>query len=263
MLVAMVLPMMVACGGDDEPSSGGDNGPTPKHIIKIKQYERYINDEYILSYDSQGRVSKVVEKTKNNDGSLGSKTQTTTYQYGEAFIQLDVIYEQKFSDGQLYTGTETYSYTLENGRIVKEVEKHGSSTRTKIFSYDANNNLTSVSNPNTTMLYEWSDGNLTKVDEGYSYSNYWRSYEYTNYQWPKGFIMYLESSYLDACLLAMGYYGNIPKNLPSRNYTTKNGGYCAYDYTFEGSYVAKVVKSDVSPETHQPMSATTMTFVWE
>ena len=60
-----------ACGGDDEPSSGVNNGSsnnnqTPsnpqstKHIAKIIKEEGSTIKESSLYYDSQGRVTKII-----------------------------------------------------------------------------------------------------------------------------------------------------------------------------------------------------------
>ena len=248
-----------ACGGDDEPSSGGNNGSsnnqtsgnnqtpnTPqssKHVAKIITEEGSSFYESSFTYDSQGRVTKVI-KTQSGTGT--NSYSETEYQYGEMLIISKMKGEGTYSNGQSFTRTESHSYTLENGRIVKDEEKQNSSSSTDIFSYDANNYLSSI---NTKML-TWSDGNLIKLGD--------RSFEYSNYPWVKGFPLYLESSNMDANLFAIGYYGNIPKNLPSK--TSRTSG-ATYDYTFEGSYVTKVVITPFveNNKSHKSIS----TIIWE
>ena len=241
-----------ACGGDDEPSSGGNNGSsnnqtsgndqtpsTPqssKHVAKIITEEGSSFYESSFTYDSQGRVIKVTETESGTGTNSHSETE---YQYGEMLIISKMKGEGTYSNGQSFTRTESHSYTLENGRIVKDEEKQNSSSSTDIFSYDANNYLSSI---NTKML-TWSDGNLTKAGD--------RTYSYTNYSWAKGFPLYLESVGVDEFLFANGYFGNIPKNLPETYHS-----YVEFVYTLEGNYVTKTILF-YSGKTQ------TMTYIWE
>ena len=262
--------MFSACGGDDEPSSGGNNGSSnnssipsnpqsTKHIAKIITEEGSSFYESSFTYDSQGRVTKVIE-TQSGTGT--NSLSETTYQYGEMLIVSKMNGEGTYSNGQSFTRTESHSFTLENGRIVKDEEKQGSSlnsiisSRTDTFSYDANNYLSSISskgsdNESGTKI-TWSDGNLIKLGN--------RSFEYSNYPWAKGFPLYLKGGNMDANLFAMGYYGNIPKNLPSKYYTSETSG-ATYDYTLEGNYVTKVVITPFveNNKSHKSIS----TIIWE
>ena len=173
--------------------------------------------------------------------------------------------EGTLSNGQSFTSSETHSYTLENGLIVKDEEKYTvkytydgiSSSTTYTFSYDANKCLSSISSSGSntvdnTKNITWSDGNLIKLGN--------RSFEYSNYPWAKGFLLYLDSSNMDVCLFAMGYYGNIPKNLPSKTIASETSGY-TYDYTFEGSYVTKVVITPFVEDIKSHKSISTI--IWE
>lgn len=266
-----------ACGGGDEPSSGGNNGSsnnnqtsgnnqtpsTPqssKHVAKIITEEESSFYESSFTYDSQGRVTKVI-KTQSGTGT--NSYSETEYQYGEMLIISKMKGEGTYSNGQSFTRTESHSYTLENGRIVKDEEKQGSSLNstssswTEIYSYDANNYLSSMSATGSNIVSDtkkltWSDGNLIKLGN--------RSFEYSNYPWTKGFFLYLDGSNMDANLFAMGYYGNIPKNLPSKTIASETSGY-TYDYTFEGSYVTKVVITPFveNNKSHKSIS----TIIWE
>jgi len=260
-----------ACGGDgDEPSSGVNNGSsnnnqtpsndqtpsTPqssKHVAKIITEEGSSFYESSFTYDSQGRVIKVTETQSGTGTNSHSETE---YQYGEMLIISKMKGEGTYSNGQSFTRTESHSYTLENGRIVKDEEKQNGSSSTETFSYDANNYLSSISskgsdNESGTKI-TWSDGNLIKLGN--------RSFEYSNYPWVKGFPLYLKSSNMDANLFAIGYYGNIPKNLPSKTIASETSGY-TYDYTFEGSYVTKVVITPFveNNKSHKSIS----TIIWE
>lgn len=258
-----------ACGGGDEPSSGGNNGssnnnqtsgnnqtpstPTQssKHVAKIITEEGSSFYESSFTYDSQGRVTKVI-KTQSGTGT--NSYSETEYQYGEMLIISKMTGERTLTNGQFITDSETHSYTLDNGRIVKDEDKQGSSlnsiisSRTDTFSYDSNNYLSSIGSK----IITWSDGNLTKLGN--------RSFEYSNYPWTKGFFLYLDGSNMDANLFAMGYYGNIPKNLPSKTIASETSGY-TYDYTFEGSYVTKVVITPFVEDNKSHKSISTI--IWE
>jgi len=249
-----------ACGGDDEPSSGGNSGSgssTSKHVSKIITEEGNSIIESTLTYDSQGRVTKIIA-TESGTGT--NSRSEKTYQYGETLILTKEVEEGKSSNGQSFTRTESHSYTIENGLIVKDVRDYiyneGSSDKTtRTFSYDANKYLSSISrsDPDTdseTKAITWSDGNLTKLGK--------RSFEYSNYSWAKGFAFYIEGSNVDEILFANGYYGNIPKNLQSKTYTSEKSGW-TFDYTIEGNYVTKVVISHFTDTS----KTQTMTYVWE
>jgi hypothetical protein len=233
-----------ACGGDDEPSSGGNNGSsnnnqTPsnpqstKHIVKIITEKGNTFIESSLFYDSQGRVRKIIETKSSSSGQ--NRYSETEYKYGEMLI----ISKKEDTYSGTGTSSNTHSYTLENGLIVKDEGKGSNSSTTETFSYDANNYLSSI---NTKML-TWSDGNLTKAGD--------RTYSYTNYSWAKGFPLYLESVGVDEFLFANGYFGNIPKNLPETYHS-----YVEFVYTLEGNYVTKTILF-YSGKTQ------TMTYIWE
>ena len=253
-----------ACGGDDEPSSGGNSGSgssdtpqTSKHVGKIITEEGNSIIESTLTYDSQGRVTKIIA-TESGTGT--NSRSEKTYQYGETLILTKEVEEGKLPNGQSYVRSESHSFTIENGLIVKEEEKNtydgvNHTTPTHTFSYDANKYLSSISRsyPDTdseTKAITWSDGNLTKLGN--------RSFEYSSYSWAKGFPFYIEGSNVDEILFANGYYGNIPKNLQSKTYTSEKSGW-TFEYTIEGNYVTKVVISHFEDAS----KTQTMTFVWE
>ena len=253
-----------ACGGDDEPSSGGNSGSgssdtpqTSKHVSKIITEEGNSIIESTLTYDSQGRVTKIIA-TESGTGT--NSRSEKTYQYGETLILTKEVEEGKLSNGQSYVRSESHSFTIENGLIVKEEEKNtydgvNHTTPTHTFSYDANKYLSSISRSypdtdNESKAITWSDGNLTKLGN--------RSFEYSSYSWAKGFPFYIEGSNVDEILFANGYYGNIPKNLQSKTYTSEKSGW-TFEYTIEGNYVTKVVISHFEDAS----KTQTMTFVWE
>ena len=262
----MCVTAFSACGGDDEPSSGGNSGSgssdtpqTSKHVSKIITEEGNSIIERTLTYDSQGRVTKIIA-TESGTGT--NSRSEKTYQYGETLILTKEVEEGKYSSGQSYVRSESHSYTIENGLIIKDVRDYiyneGSSDKTtRIFSYDANKYLSSISRsyPDTdseTKAITWSDGNLTKLGK--------RSFEYSNHSWAKGFPFYIEGSNVDEILFANGYYGNIPKNLQSKTYTSEKSGW-TFEYTIEGNYVTKAVITPFVEDNKSHKSISTI--IWE
>ena len=242
-----------ACSSDDETSSGGNSGSS-KHIAKIISEEEGYFYEYSYTYDAQGRVTKVIKTTSATSFDTYSET---TYQYGETTIISKMIEERTYSSGQINSHSESHSYTLENGLIVKDKEIQGSSTRTDTFSYDSNNCLSSISSNGSnirseTKIIRWSNGNLIKLGD--------RSYEYSSYPWPKGFPFSLKGSNMDANLFAIGYYGNIPKNLPSKYTYSETSGFTC-EYSFEGGYVTKVVTTAIVETNKNQINISTI--IWE
>lgn len=244
-----------ACSKSDDDTSSGGNSGSSKHIAKIISEEKdgYYY-EYSYTYDAQGRVTKVIETTSATSFNVYSET---TYQYGEMTIKSKMIEERTYSSGQINSHSETHSYTLENGLIVKDKEIQGSSSWTFTFSYDSNNCLSSISSNGSdiesgTKIIKWSNENLIKLGD--------RSYEYSSYPWAKGFPLYLKGSNVDANLFAIGYYGNIPQNLPSKYTYSETSGF-TYEYSFEGGYVTKVVITPFveTNKIHKSIS----TIIWE
>ena len=239
----MCVTAFSACGGDDE-SSSGVPPQSSKHIAKIITEEGNTFYEYSFTYDSQGRVIKVIE-TRTGTGT--NSYSETEYQYGEMLIVSKMKREGTYSNGQPFTHTLSHSYTLENGLIVKDKEQQNGSTSTDTFSYDSNNYLSSISSK----IITWSEGNLTELGD--------TSFEYSNNLWVKGFFLGLDGSNMDECLFAKGYYGNIPKYLPSKSSWRTSGE--TYDYTVKGSYVTKVVITPFVEDNKRHKS--TSTIIWE
>lgn len=248
-----------ACGGDDESSSGDNNGSgsipqTSKHVAKIITEEGGSIYENTYIYDSQGRVTKIIGTESGTSGFFRSEK---TYQYGETLIITKEVEEGTLSNGQSRSWSETHAYTIENGRIVKDEEKQGSqidggqwhySSWTETFSYDANNNLSSKGNT----IVTWSDGNLVKLGNC--------TYSYSNYTWVKGFPFFLKGFNIDGYLFSIGYYGNLTRNLPSKYTSSETYGW-SYEYTLQDNYVTKIIYKPFV-EDHKSQKAIS-TIIWE
>ena len=248
-----------ACGGDDESSSGSSDIPqTSKRVAKIISEEggSIYEDTYI--YDSQGRVTKIIE---TESGTYQDIRTEITYQYGETVI-IKKEFEEGISNGKSYSWSGSYAYTVENGRIVKY--KQGSTTTT--YSYDANNYLSSIrteysDTESKTSTITWSNGNLIKDGD--------MTFSYSNYSWVKGIPFKLIG---DSYLFSMGYYGNTPRNLPSKmsNRSALTEEWIndeialyewSYEYTLQDNYVTKMIAKPTRENNKYHIN--TSTIIWE
>lgn len=131
-------------------------GAQSKRLSKIALVKSYGEESATLSYDSQGRVSQILL----NEGG-GTTTATLSYE-GADKIKMAHSYSQ---------GTDTYTYTLSNGRIqTEEIFLDVDMVNiTNTFEYSGSV-MTSVSvsqtvkNKTTTMkhLFTWSGGNIVE-----------------------------------------------------------------------------------------------------
>ena len=257
----------VACGSNDDDSTEDNSSgkQSSKRIIKIveedehktgEKEERYIS-EISLSYDSQGRIVKIVGETNSSAG--GNSSTVITYQYGETLIISKKETKETDSNGQSFSSSILHSYTLDKGRIIKDEKTRGSSSETITYSYDANGQLASIlrsgSNINSYTV-TWSNGNISSIGDV--------TFTSSNYSWVKGLPLQLEGSYMDNFLFSMGYYGNFPHNLISsykRHYSNRDSTYgSTYDYTLQDGLVTKVVETYVNDNKYYKVISTV---TWE
>lgn len=249
----MVTLGVTSCSSSSDDEGGnngnGNNSSSSKRITKVIEEESNSIYESTLSYDSQGRVVK----TTTTQYSAGTNSRTEkTYQYGETLIVTKESREGTWSNGQAFSSTESHSYSLKDGLIVKDVENRQSSSMVTTYEYDANGCLVSVSEErsgdssyNETIV--WNNGNISK------FGNY--SYTYSNIPWMKG-LPELFGYDLENILFSMGYYGKLPKNLPS----SVSDGW-TFDYTLQDNYVTKIVSAPkVEDNKHH---ITTISIIWE
>ena len=250
----------VACGSSDDDSTGGNSSDkqSSKHIIKIIEEEGGSIYESTFTYDSQGRVIKIIESESSGEGTNSHSEKT--YQYGETVIITKEITQESWSNGQIFSSSESHSFTLENGLIIKDEERQSnntnSSTHTYNNAYNADGYLISItesgSGNNNSKEVKWTDGNITNI--GYN------TFTYSNVPWVKGFPFYLKGSNMDSYLFAIGYYGIIPKYLPSQYSSSETSG-SRYDFTLQDNLVIKIIATPfVENNKH---NKTTITIVWE
>ena len=203
----------VACGDDDDDVDNGGSSSS-KRIVKIVEND---DTEITLSYDSNGRVTRIL-----TTGSIGSTygVSETTYQYSDTqIVCIDEINGKK---------NEPTTYTVENGRIIKEV----SSSNITYYTYN-NGYLTSLSRSNGSKItFDWTDGNMTSFTKNDGEP---RPFSYSDVPWHKGMIFYFDGTSLDKYLWLSGYWGKTPRNLPSEDHYKGH----RYDYILSNGLVVE------------------------
>lgn len=231
----------VSCSSDDEDGTKG-GGTTSKHIAKMTwTYNDGWSETTTFDYDSQGRV------VKKNITEIGGWSSTTTYTYGE-----NTIISKCISDNE----EEIHTYTLSNGRIIKDVQNnsYGSSSYTFSNTYDSNGYIISqeydISGDDCTTTFTWTNGNLTKHltpwgDNGDGKTEV--TISYSDIAWPQNWMQDFEWDGCDVALEPSGVFGKMPKNLPKRivlydGYYVYDKGYAyTIDYTIENGEITKII----------------------
>ena len=195
-----------------------------KRVVKITQSgtSSIFTDEF--TYDSQGRVIKIVGK-KN-----GNKDFEEEYIYSETLIICNHTYYN--SSGS--TSTSVTRYVVDNGRIVSERGQNSDSDR-YTYTYDSDGRLSSVivaSETSKAKEVVWKNGNIVKIGS--------RNFEYGNLSWcnPIGFT--LKGSDMEAALVISGYYGKMPKNMPTMCINGESGSVTTYEYSTSGGVIVMV-----------------------
>ena len=224
LMIGIVLFLgLTSCGGDDESDNENGGKASSKRIVKIVEE----NGEYesVFTYDSKGRVVRVVQTEYYSKGSTVSEL---TYQYSDTHIE-------SYEDDGFWSCTHTY--TLLDGLIVKDVEEQFNNGRsvskmTTIYTYDNDGYMTSLTQRGDgytdTLDLVWKDGNLMSL-AGHSYS-------YSNIPWHKGMFFYLKGSDMDPYLAPAGFWGKLPKYMPSKDsFNSVN-----YEYSLSGGFIVEI-----------------------
>ena len=255
LLTVLVSVSFFACGDDEDDGGNGDKpSPTNKRLVKITTEEGNTTFCNEYTYDSKGRVVKVVNK-KN-----GNNTGHTIYTYTDNLI----VKKQYYTSGSVVNETQ---YELENGLIVKK--SYG-----KYIHYTYNNGyLATLTRSKGGVLYNctWRDENLQSLksvdDEGGD------SYEYTSYATPKDFIYQDHIDDVDSELAP--FYGKSSKNLPSKRIKVRVNDIASvsspdatetvtevfsYDWTMKDGLPVKLI---VTEEDQSSPSTMMVDFEWE
>lgn len=243
----LVSAAFTACGSDDDDNAGGGGkGGSTKRIVKIVETEEDWKSESSISYDAQGRVTRIVCNETD-------RTSEITYQYSDEQITSKEVQERKGGS----TKTETHTYTLANGQIIKDVEvnsgTNSNSNTTRLYSYDENGYLASTSYwgsnvQNKTKDFVWEDGNLVELD--------YDSWAYSTTPWNQGIFFYLVPN-VDRVLFGLGYYGKLPKMMPSKSEDTIYHTWDSYEYVVTNGLITAINITDYKNRKGA------VSFVWE
>lgn len=225
----------VSCSSDDEESPKG-GGTTSKRIVKMTWSNGDEIDITTFDYDSQGRVVKVIETDMYGNS---EETATTTYTYGENTIIRKT--QGDWNDG------DTYTYTLSDGLITKEVY-----WKQNNYTYDSNGYLKTYIREDNKTEFTWTDGNLTKYTEvwGDDYSTFTTTttVSYSDILWPQNYMQYWDGTDMDIVFEPLGAWGKMPKYLPKKYVEVYDDGTSrewTLDYTIENGEIVKVIYQSI------------------
>ena len=263
LFMSLTCVSLVSCESDKD-----ENADAPKRLTEMTYQETSLDDDrkdgdescvLQLLYDSEGRVIKEISNSQSDR--RNTKTECT-YQYGEKFIVLQVIKEEERTGGTTRLEIERHKYVLENGLIVSDTVRDGSSVDIWSYSYDDEKRIKLATYKPSSRTYEfnyvWEDGNIMKIQTKGDTCNY----TYTTLPWKKGLAVSF-GTYLDAFLWDAGYFGKRPLNLPAE-FTEKEGHYtmrCSYEYTVTDGLITKL-KEDFS-DNDSGQRTTVATMKWE
>ena len=259
-MVAMVT-LLGACGEDDkEDNNGGGVTIKDKHISKIVEETNGTIRERVFTYDSKGRIT-TMETTVNSPSE--SSVYKRTYQYSET-----TIIERNESNNTLSPyDSALHTYELEDGKIVLDTEtKDGNSVYyhiaydtdgyiREIFDYvDVDNDRLFL---HSARSVNWKNGNLKSAVYRGVEVPYW---ENTNLPWTIGTFIDINTSIIpdtDPILFATGFYGKMPRNIPSI------AGDVSYEYTITAGMLTNVKKKVVDPYGERDAEISIYNISWE
>ena len=211
----------ISCSDDDDEGNGGGSGGSLGSTITITEDDE--TGEVKISYDKQGRVSKIVGKWYDEYGDI-EEMETSTYTYSSDEITVVEIVQE---DGDSYS--ETTVYELDNRGLICASYGYydGYGSKYVYYEYDGNKRLISYGTASYMNPVQWDEENILTEYEyhtGYDY--------YTNKLDEKG-LNGLEYGFTDdyGVLYMQGYFGKKSANLLKSH----SGG--SYTYTWDGDKV--------------------------
>lgn len=231
MLVAMVLPLMVACGGDDSDSSNGGSSSNmvdgvhvnSKKLLSLDFYKKDDSKNkyrFTMSYDSKGRLSKIdMTSYYENNGESNS----TDMKLLDIDYDLNII--EYYNDRYTYNPT-TGKYDNKNIRVFFSLNNKGfiSTLGNCELSYDNNGYLVGARTVKDMWTFAYTDGDVIKYmvetlkdgNIGIYYPHYGEKegtiYFSVNHLNELKYRQSLYSNFRTACLLILyhaGLFGNI------------------------------------------------------
>lgn len=196
--------LALSCGSDDDSIENSlANG---KHITVVERI--YNNKSYsnYFTYDPEGRVISL------------RTVSSTSSDYNTIAYSPEMIKISSFANNYC-------EYNILNGRIVSA---HDGYNRDYSYTYDNNNNLiSSTEQGQYTYSFTWNNGNITKIILSHSGEEDEVNIECSNIRCPQNYIFSTEFGFpnfsgrlygVQWLLMAEGYFGNKPRNLPKSIY---------------------------------------------
>ena len=227
-------------------------------MLSITQTNSYSTRTGTLKYDDEGRVTRY---SYTRDG----KTNEFDYTYNGNNIEITHVHN---------SGTDTYSYTIEDGRVKSSNWYLAGDNVTEEFTYRYGEDkrmteILNVTNKSTQKrtVYNWTNNNLTSMDY---YKNDAKrvSTEYSYNQMSSEPLIHAlfgfgegEDIYIDeefSMFAIYPYLGTLPQNLFSHNVVTdflEGNRQYTYDYSYELDSNGDIVKITIGD--------TYYTLVWE
>lgn len=221
-----------SCSEDDDKGGGGGQGKG----LKLTEAIFPGGYRYVLSYDSEGRISRY------DCYDSGRIEKTASFIYGDGIITVHVTGNDGYGSSVLYALDG-------NGFIERMIDVGGGDAVS--FMYDSGQRLASAHfNDWGTEYFTWEDGNLVRVeavdDDGRTET--WM-YEYNDEPSWKG-VVYWDDALIDisingtdfSLLANMGYLGKLPENLVSGHKRESSTATDGISYRFgKNGYVSEIL----------------------
>ena len=217
-VLAAAIFLAAACTEKDGPDKKTEpEGPTwpRKEICSILTVGKTESLDSI-EYDDKGRVVKEMTFAVEFEELAGVK-ETYTYDYSDGKIERKFFYE-----GEETSATAVYNLGKDNRISDALVGGHWE----LVYTYDGNGYLTTIDQKKIqTVDLTWNGGDLISDSSGYTYT-------YSDFE-AQGFFPPSVSP-MDIWLYRQGYYGKMPKHLPSKAELEDEGEVHTFDYKFIG-----------------------------
>lgn len=211
-------------------SCSKDENHSEKKLVKFENE----TSTYTFSYDGKGKLSKVTEDSRDNNG-----TRLLTYQYSwsKDMIKIDYNYIEIHGD-EVYDSDYSYSLLLENGLVTNKSNVYNEYNTP--FSYDASNRFAKCDKTRTKFSATWDGDKITTMikDWGERIDTY--TYDYDGSSCSKGHSPILASTMnLDIIFLAHPEIGGMrTTQLPSclnlqQRPNSNSGKSTTQTYTYE------------------------------
>lgn len=225
-----------------------------------------------FTYSADGKISKVETRLVEHDSDGDNIISTIiSFSYSANLITGKAKAIESEGNGLPHTSTESITYTLDNGLIIKETVSGTGEDGTYSYTYDNDNRLKTITyhsdgDDDETTAVTWTDGNITGMTQSsdgfdlqhyiYTYSDAAGNEQIRAFESPlSDLIDYEEFSPL--YMVAMGYYGRVSGNLLRTGEIRSVDGDKeypgeVYDYSYKfnesGDRIRQVIANDMTSE---------------